>query len=280
MNGQHFLALANNFDSQLGRYDLNCSILRRDAVSQQFVGHQLLPCNGATSLAAFQLGSELHLAIANSQGGLSVVFRWQGSRFVEVQHVSVNEAQQVHFFSAPNGLSKSNKCFLHTTVKILLLNSPTAYLIFASTASSLLLAWDVNAKRFVPVWSGLPSYDLHPLSISQPSQPLLLIAQANSQFEADGIRSTVLAFSTADNASDFISTTTTLTFLPDQAQISARVWLTDDRQPEGEEHFTVQLARPRGGAELGGARSVRVDILANDDAFGVIEFALVRRCYS
>lgn len=105
---------------------------------------------------------------------------------------------------------------------------------------------------------------------------MVIIAQANAQFQADGIHSTIFAFRTADNASDFVPSVTTLTLLPEQHVMSTRVWLLDDDRPEGEEAFSVRLARPQGGAEVGDNATVEVEILPSDDAFGIVEFVKVR----
>lgn len=50
----------------------------------------------------------------------------------------------------------------------------------------------------------------------------------------------------------------------------------DDTVPEKEESFRVQLKNPKGGAEIGVSSYVRVNVLSNDDAYGVIAFAQVK----
>lgn len=63
-----------------------------------------------------------------------------------------------------------------------------------------------------------------------------------------------------------------------QTLLHTSVVILSDDIPEDTENFSVSLISPTGGAELGPAANVIVTILANDDAYGIIEFALVFAC--
>ena len=68
-----------------------------------------------------------------------------------------------------------------------------------------------------------------------------------------------------------------LTFEPGQVELQMAVTIQEDELPEDTESFTVELVNPGGGAELGQMSAIRVSILSNDDAHGIIEFGEVKR---
>lgn len=49
----------------------------------------------------------------------------------------------------------------------------------------------------------------------------------------------------------------------------------EDYQPENTESFFVTLTNPKGGATIGPKNKITVNILSNDNAHGIIEFAQV-----
>ena len=67
----------------------------------------------------------------------------------------------------------------------------------------------------------------------------------------------------------------TLTFAPEQSSHQVAIEIINDNTPEVNETFDIQLLNPGGGARLGSQTSVPVTILTNDDAHGVVGFALV-----
>ncbi|EGW05954.1 G-protein coupled receptor 98 [Cricetulus griseus] len=73
--------------------------------------------------------------------------------------------------------------------------------------------------------------------------------------------------------SDFIPSLGELIFEPGDKEAIIAVNILDDTVPEEEESFRVQLKNPKGGAEIGINSYVRVTVLSNDDAYGVIAFA-------
>lgn len=69
--------------------------------------------------------------------------------------------------------------------------------------------------------------------------------------------------------------TTTMIFEPGQTLLTTSVAVLEDELPENTETFFVSLSNPQGGAEIGPDNEVTVNILANDNAYGIIEFAEV-----
>lgn len=64
-------------------------------------------------------------------------------------------------------------------------------------------------------------------------------------------------------------------FEPGDREAVIAINILDDALPEEEESFRIQLKNPKGGAEIGINSYVKVTILSNDDAYGVIGFAQV-----
>jgi hypothetical protein len=69
----------------------------------------------------------------------------------------------------------------------------------------------------------------------------------------------------------------TMTFEPNQRILTTNVAILEDTRPEDTEFFMVRLVNPTNGAEVGANDSVQVNILPNDDAFGIVQFAAVSR---
>lgn len=67
-----------------------------------------------------------------------------------------------------------------------------------------------------------------------------------------------------------------LLFEPGDREAVIAVNILDDTVPEEDESFRVQLKNPKGGAEIGINGYVKITILSNDDAYGVVGFAQVR----
>jgi len=96
------------------------------------------------------------------------------------------------------------------------------------------------------------------------------VASAPGTVEQSIIEEQVLINSSAD----FYSRNITLTFAPEQSSHQVAIEIINDNTPEVNETFDIQLLNPGGGARLGSQTSVPVTILTNDDAHGVVGFAL------
>lgn len=69
--------------------------------------------------------------------------------------------------------------------------------------------------------------------------------------------------------------TITLTFEPGKRLRTTSVEILEDYLPENTETFFVTLSNPTGGATIGTKNKITVNILSNDNAHGIIEFAEV-----
>lgn len=67
----------------------------------------------------------------------------------------------------------------------------------------------------------------------------------------------------------------TLTFEPAQTELHTTVVVLQDESPEDTESFTIDIINPRNGAEVGMQSSVTINILSNDNAHGIVQFAPV-----
>lgn len=66
-----------------------------------------------------------------------------------------------------------------------------------------------------------------------------------------------------------------MTFEPTQTLLHTTVVVQQDDSPEDTETFTVILTNPLSGADIGPRGAVTVNILSNDNAHGIIQFAAV-----
>ena len=63
-----------------------------------------------------------------------------------------------------------------------------------------------------------------------------------------------------------------------QDLLHTSVVVLQDTKPEANETFSVVLKDPTGGVEIGPDNRITVNILSNDNAYGIIEIAPVRFC--
>ena len=231
-------------------------VYRYDSIKASFVVHQTLKTNGATDLELMRIGTDTYLVVINNPNEpvTSVVYRWQGATFTNYQQLATNGVQSAHSFVASNTL---------------------VYLAMASrTTTSQLLAWNVTSASLVSVWRGTPALDLLPITVQQPGVPLLLLAEINNRFAADGTDSRVMMLSMFSQNSDFVPSSITLTFMPGESQLSTLLTILDDSVPEAAENFTVRLTQPQNGLTIAQEGSqITVQLQPSDDAFGVLEFS-------
>ena len=72
-----------------------------------------------------------------------------------------------------------------------------------------------------------------------------------------------------------ICRSTALKFAAGQTYHRLVVEIINDATPELDEQFSVQLSWPTGGAVLGSQSSLTINILTNDDAYGLVGFSEV-----
>ncbi|XP_064619709.1 adhesion G-protein coupled receptor V1-like [Lineus longissimus] len=111
--------------------------------------------------------------------------------------------------------------------------------------------------------------DLNPVIIQQSIGDVAFISISNTT----SLESRLDMLSLVSSDSDFVPRKITMTFEPDQRLLTTNVAVLEDTRPEDAEVFMVRLVNPTNGAEVGANDSVQVNILPNDDAFGIIQFA-------
>ncbi|KAK7486836.1 hypothetical protein BaRGS_00021983 [Batillaria attramentaria] len=252
-----YMAVANYYDRASGSYEIDSIVYRKDT-DGSFVQHQRLPTTGAADLAYVVISNVHYLVIGNNRQNTisspqtSHVYRWDPAtqRFVQHQEILTSRVQAVRTLTMDDG-------------RVLL---AVANMVGASE----ILQWDVSQSRFTPVWSGDPYLLLEPIRIQQTSTPLYLMAAADVITDHDGM---LYQVSHISDQSDFVPRIVTLTFWPTQTVLHTTVVVLQDDTPEDTETFTVRLADPVGGADIGVQGAVTINILSNDNAHGIIQFA-------
>ncbi|XP_059909463.1 adhesion G-protein coupled receptor V1 [Gadus macrocephalus] len=194
-------------------------------------------------------GVTLLFVVADGPSPSCEVFRWASGKAQPelVQSLLHPDLTSIHPFSPPSG---------------------TTYMLLAGSSSSLLYSWGSEEGQFSPVL-GVPAA-LSYLSLAVTSLGASRTLLASSR--ATG--STLYLFTSVSNQSDFIPSHGELRFVPGDSELEIAVNVLDDDIPEREESFRVALKNPKGGAEIGFGGQVTVVIPTNDDAHGVVGFAL------
>ena len=74
------------------------------------------------------------------------------------------------------------------------------------------------------------------------------------------------------DGSDFLATTSVVSFNDGVATSDATLVIVNDNLPEGNETFTVTITDARNGAEIGIRNTMTLVILASDEPFGSMQF--------
>ncbi|KAI8777860.1 G-protein coupled receptor 98, partial [Biomphalaria glabrata] len=255
--GQIYLAVANYYDRTIGSYEISSIVYRLDATFN-LIQHQRITTQGAVSLAYLEVTGFSFLVIANYRQNViaspqdSVVYRWDyvAQQFVLHQIISTTRALKVSSVISSQG---------------------SVLLVFANElGNSEIFIWDVPSNTFKSVWKGSTYLNLKPITIKQPDVNLVMLASSELTRET---KPTMFQIAQLANNSDYMPRQVTMSFEPGQTLLRTSVAVLLDDIPEDTESFTVSLVSPTGGAELGQNNTVRVDILANDDAYGIIEFS-------
>ncbi|MEF2175473.1 MAG: prepilin-type N-terminal cleavage/methylation domain-containing protein [Candidatus Absconditabacteria bacterium] len=75
-----------------------------------FVEYQSISTNGAYDVEYFNMGSDHYLGISNHFGGISRLYKWDGTNFIEFQTFSTQGGSNIHYFTmnGENYLTVSN----------------------------------------------------------------------------------------------------------------------------------------------------------------------------
>ncbi|XP_071506649.1 adhesion G-protein coupled receptor V1-like [Diadema antillarum] len=256
ISGNSYLAVANYYDSSLASYEITSMVYEWQAGS--LVPLQQIATSGATDIRAFSIGSNSYLAIANSRNNVgnadidSVIYQWSPVTSTYVLHQSL-----------PTQGARSIRVFDN--------NAGTTVLVIANgEGPSSVFAWNAFNSRFDLLLTTDPTFDLAPVEVEGQTQPLLAAAVYGDGATAE--MSAIYQMASVGSDADYIPWSTTLTFTPEDMELTFAVSLLDDLLPEDDETFSVYLSDPTNGAELGSQSEVSVDILSNDDAHGIIAF--------
>ncbi|XP_076465116.1 adhesion G-protein coupled receptor V1-like isoform X2 [Babylonia areolata] len=252
-----YMAVANYYDRESSSYEIHSVVYRKEA-DGSFVQHQRLSSAGATDVAYFAAGGGHYLVVAsNRQNAISSpqtshLYRWDSTSLLFVQNQTLSTTRV-------------------SAMRVLTLPDQTVLLAIAnSVGASKIMRWNVATSRFETAWSGKPYLLLQPMNIQQRQRALPLLATADVITQNDSVLYQVAQIS---DGSDFVQRRVTLTFEPNQRVLHTTVVVLQDGAPEDTESFTVDLVNPQNGAEVGPQASVTINILSNDNAHGIIQFA-------
>ncbi|ERE81814.1 G-protein coupled receptor, partial [Cricetulus griseus] len=143
----------------------------------------------------------------------------------------------------------------------------TFHILLTGHEQSALYCWNSELSEFSFVVEAPAADDAAFVTVKSLNSSKTLIALVGTP------HSHVCELTHISSQSDFIPSLGELIFEPGDKEAIIAVNILDDTVPEEEESFRVQLKNPKGGAEIGINSYVRVTVLSNDDAYGVIAFA-------
>ncbi|KAM5328541.1 adhesion G-protein coupled receptor V1 [Glossophaga mutica] len=263
-----------------------------------FVLHQTLPVRGVLSMALFTRGGSVFLAISQAHAGLnSLLLRWSGNEFINFQEVPISGTTQVEalisgddiyllfaktvslggqnsidifiwepgqssfrYFQSPDFASVNR---IHSFTPA----SGIVHVLLIGQAVSALYCWNSELNQFSFVLEAPSARDAASVTVKSLNSSKNLIALVGAT------HSYIYELTYVSSQSDFIPSSGELIFKPGDREAVIAVNILDDTVPEEEESFRVQLKNPKGGAEIGINSYVKITILSNDDAYGVVGFA-------
>ncbi|KAM6225436.1 adhesion G-protein coupled receptor V1 [Rhynchocyon petersi] len=265
---------------------------------RSFMLHHKLPVRGVLSMTLFHRGGYLFLAVAQANAMLSaLVFRWSGSRFINFLEVPISGTTQVEALTSGDdiyliftkntflGSQNSTNIFVWETGQSSFryfqsLDFATVHQIHSFTAASgivhilligqevsALYCWNSELNQFTFALEGPSAHDAASVTVTSLNSSKNLIALAGAA------HSHIYELAYISKQSDFIPSSGELLFEPGDREAIIVVNILDDVVPEEEESFRVQLKHPKGGAEIGLDGYVKITIMSNDDAYGIVGFA-------
>ncbi|KAB0406077.1 hypothetical protein E2I00_004999, partial [Balaenoptera physalus] len=263
-----------------------------------FVLHQTLPVRGVLSMASFTRGGAMFLAIsqANARSN-SLLLRWSGNEFINFQEVPIGGTTQVEALTSGDdiylifaktvfpGDQNSIEIFIweggqssfryfqsldFATVNKIHSFTPASgiiHILLVGQAVSALYCWNSELNQFSFILEAPSAHDAASVTVKSLNASKHLIALVGA------FHSHTYELAYVSSQSDFIPSSGELIFEPGDKEAIIAVNILDDTVPEEDEYFRVQLKNPKGGAEIGINGYVKITILSNDDAYGVVGFA-------
>ncbi|KAF6125476.1 hypothetical protein HJG60_009913 [Phyllostomus discolor] len=265
---------------------------------RSFVLHQTLSVQGVLSMALFTRGGSVFLAISQAHARLnSLLLRWSGNAFINFQEVPISGTTQVEalisgddiyllfaktvslggqnsidifiwepgqssfrYFQSPD-FAAVNRIHSFTPA------SGIVHVLLIGQAVSALYCWNSELNQFSFILEAPSARDAASVTVKSLNSSKNLIALVGAS------HSHIYELAYVSSQSDFIPSSGELIFKPGDREAVIAVNILDDTVPEEEESFRVQLKNPKGGAEIGINSYVKITILSNDDAYGVVGFA-------
>nr|XP_001918372.2 G-protein coupled receptor 98 [Equus caballus] len=271
-------------------------VFRWDGAS--FLLRQTLPVRGVLSMALFTRAGSVFLAISQAKAGPNaLLLRWSGNEFINFQEVPISGTTQVEaltsgddiylIFAKPVFLGDQNSIdiFIWETgqssfryfqsLDFAAINriysftpaSGIVHILLIGQAVSALYCWNSELNQFSFILEAPSARDAASVTVKSLNSGKNLIALAEST------HSHIYELAYISSQSDFVPSSGELVFEPGDTEAVIAVNILDDTVPEEEESFRVQLKNPKGGAEIGINGYVKITILSNDDAYGVVGFA-------
>ncbi|XP_036868013.2 adhesion G-protein coupled receptor V1 [Manis javanica] len=263
-----------------------------------FVLHQTLPVRGVLSAALFARGGSVFLAISQVNARPNaLLLRWSGSEFIDFQEVLISGTTQVEALASGDdiylifaktiflGDQNSTDIFIWETgqpsfryfqslgfatvhrIHSFTSSSGIVHILLLGQAVSALYCWNSEVNRFSFILEAPSAHDAASVIVKSLNSSKNLIALAGATY------SHMYELTYISSQSDFILSSGELLFEPGDREAVIAVNILDDTVPEEDESFRVQLKNPKGGAEIGINGYVKITILSNDDAYGVVGFA-------
>ncbi|EPQ10965.1 G-protein coupled receptor 98, partial [Myotis brandtii] len=262
-----------------------------------FVLHQTLPVRGVLAMALFTRGGSVFLAISQAHAKLnSVLLRWSGNEFINFQEVPISGTTQVEALISGDDIylifAKSVSLGDQSSIDIFIWEpgqssfryfqsldfaanrihsftpaSGIVHILLIGHTVSALYGWNSELNQFSFILEAPSAHDAASVTVKSLNSSKDLIALVGAT------HSHIYELAYVSSQSDFIPSSGELIFEPGVREAIIAVNILDDTVPEEEESFRVQLKNPKGGAEIGINGYVKITILSNDDAYGVVGFA-------
>ncbi|XP_058583121.1 adhesion G-protein coupled receptor V1 isoform X2 [Neofelis nebulosa] len=265
---------------------------------ESFTLHQTLPVRGVLSIALFTRRGSVFLAISQVNARLnSLLLRWSGSEFINFQEVPISGTTQVEalasgddiylIFAKTLSLGNQNSIDIFiwetgqssfryfqsldfTTINRIYAFTPASgivHILLVGQAMSALYCWNSELNQFSFILEAPSAHDAASVTVKSLNSSKNLIALVGTR------HSHIYELAYISSQSDFIPSSGELIFEPGDREAVIVVNVLDDTVPEEEEFFRVELKNPKGGAEIGINGYVKITIMSNDDAYGVVGFA-------
>ena len=99
--GNIYLAISNHY-GDVNKKKTGSAIYKMNKLTDQFSLYQTLPTKGSSGLEFFSIAGKHFLAVSNNNDGTfqldSVIYQWNGKRFVNFQKIRTNGATKICFF--------------------------------------------------------------------------------------------------------------------------------------------------------------------------------------